>query len=47
MRFSTWNVCSMYRSSSLTTPARELARYKLVLVGVQEVRCDKRGGGEG
>ena len=27
----------------LTTVARELARCKLVLVGVQEVRWDKRG----
>jgi hypothetical protein len=33
----------MYRSTSLTTPARELARYKLDLVGVQEVRWDKGG----
>ena len=30
-------------SGSLTTVARELARYKLDLVGVQEVRWDKRG----
>jgi mRNA deadenylase 3'-5' endonuclease subunit Ccr4 len=34
---STWNVRSMYRSGSLTTAARELAKYKLDLVGVQEV----------
>jgi hypothetical protein len=27
----------------LITAARELARYKLDLVGVQEVRCDKGG----
>jgi exonuclease III len=39
----TWNVRSMYRSVSLTTVARELVRYKLDLVGVQEVRWDKRG----
>jgi len=32
----------MYRSGSLTTVARELARYKLDLVGIQ-VRWDKRG----
>ena len=37
MRFGTWNVRNLYRSGSLTI-ARELARYKLVLVGVQEVR---------
>ena len=30
-------------SGSLTTVARELARYKLDLVGVQEVRWDKWG----
>jgi hypothetical protein len=33
----------MYRSGSLTTTARESARYKLDLVGIQEVRWDKRG----
>ena len=37
----TWNVRSLYRSGSITTVARELARYKLALVGVQEVRWDK------
>jgi exonuclease III len=41
MRFSTWNVRSLYRPGSPTTEARELARYKLDLVGVQEVRWDK------
>jgi len=43
MRFGTWNVKSLYRSGSLTTVAREFARYKLDLVGVQEVRWDKGG----
>jgi len=38
-----WNVRSLYGSGSLTAPARELARYKLDLVGVQEVRWDKGG----
>jgi hypothetical protein len=33
----------MYRPGSLTTVARELAKYKLDLVGVQEVRWDKEG----
>ena len=37
----TWNVRSLYRAGSLTAAARELARYKLDLVGVQEVRWDK------
>jgi exonuclease III len=41
MSFGTWNVRSLYRSGSLTTVARELAKYKLDLVGVQEVRWDK------
>jgi exonuclease III len=43
MRFGTWNVRSLYRSGSLMAMARELARYKLDLVGVQEVRWDKGG----
>ena len=45
----TWNVRSLYRA--LTAVARELTRYKLDLVGVQEVRWDKgdtvRAGQEG
>jgi exonuclease III len=43
MRFGTWNVTGLYRAGSLKTVSRELARYKLDLVGVQEVRRD--GGG--
>jgi len=43
MRFGTWNVRSLYRAGSLTAAARVLARSKLELVGVQEVRWDKRG----
>jgi hypothetical protein len=39
----TWNVRSLYRAGSLMAAARELARYKLDLVGVQEVRWDKEG----
>jgi len=38
---STWNVKSLYRAGLLTVAARELARYKLDVVGVQEVRWDK------
>jgi hypothetical protein len=34
---------SFYRSGSVTTLARELARYKLDLVGVQGVRWNERG----
>jgi len=40
----TWNVRSLYRSGSLT---RELSRYRLDLVGVQEVRWDKWGTWQG
>ena len=40
MKFGTWNISSLYRSGSLTTAARELARYKLDLAGVQEVWLD-------
>jgi exonuclease III len=43
MRSGTWNVGSLYRVGSLKTVSRELARYKLDLVGVQEVR--REGGG--
>ena len=41
VRFGTWNVRSLYRSGSRTAVTRELARYKLDVVGVQEVRWDK------
>jgi exonuclease III len=43
MRYRTWNVRSLYRAGSLKTVSRKLARYKLDLVGVQEVRWE--GGG--
>jgi exonuclease III len=46
LRFGTWNIRSMYRACSLTVAVavtRELAEYKLDLVGVQEVRWDKGG----
>ena len=43
LRFGTWKVNSLYRSASLTTTAKELAKYKIVLVGVQDVRWDKGG----
>ena len=35
-RFGTWYVRSLYKSSSHTKVATELAKYKLDLVGVQE-----------
>jgi hypothetical protein len=43
MRFGTWNVRSMYRAGSLRVAGEEISKYKLDLVGVQEVRWD--GGG--
>jgi len=43
MRFGAWNVRSIYRAGSLIAAVRELARYKLDLVGVQGVRWDRRG----
>jgi hypothetical protein len=42
-RHCTCNVRSLYRAGSLTAVARELTRYKLDFVGVQEVRWDKGG----
>ena len=43
MKRGTWNVRSLYRAGSLKAAARELVRYKLNVVGVQEVRWDKGG----
>jgi exonuclease III len=43
MRFGTWNVRSLYRADSLVTVSKELSKYRLNLVGVQEVRWE--GGG--
>jgi exonuclease III len=42
-RFGTWNVRSLHRTAALKTVARELGKYKLDLVGVQEVRWEKGG----
>ena len=47
MRFGTWNVRSLYRSGSLVAVARELARYKLYLLSVQEVNWAKGGKEQG
>ena len=43
MKIGTWNVRSLYRAGSFKAAARELVRYKLDVVGVQEVRWDKGG----
>jgi hypothetical protein len=42
----TWNVRNLYRAGSLMAAARELTRYKLDLVGLQEVSWDKEGTGK-
>jgi hypothetical protein len=41
MRFGIWNVKSLSRTGTLKTVARELGKYRLYLVGVQEVRWEK------
>jgi hypothetical protein len=38
--FGTWNIRSMYRAGSLRAVGEEISKYKLDLVGVQEVRWD-------
>ena len=48
MRFGTCNIRRLYRSGSLTTVARELARYKLDFEGIwdevgQQGNCKSRG----
>jgi hypothetical protein len=39
-RFGTGNIKSLYRAGSLETVSKELLKYKLHLVGVQEVRWE-------
>jgi hypothetical protein len=41
--YEIWNVSSLYRAGSLKTIARKLGKYKLDLVGVQEVRWVTEG----
>jgi exonuclease III len=43
LTLGTWNVRSLYWTGSIAAVARELARDKLDVVGVQEVRWDKEG----
>jgi hypothetical protein len=38
LKFGTWNVRRLYVAGSLMTAPKELSKYKLDLVGVQEVR---------
>jgi hypothetical protein len=37
MRFQTWNFGSLYRAGSLVSVPKELSKYKLDLVEVQEI----------
>jgi hypothetical protein len=43
MRFGMWNVRNLYRAGSLMTVVKEISKYKLDLVGVQEVRWNRGG----
>jgi exonuclease III len=43
MRFGARNVGSLYMTGSMKTVAREMGKYELDLVGVQEVRWEKGG----
>jgi len=43
MRLGTWNFRSLNRTGSLAAVVRELARYKLDLVGVLEFRRERGG----
>jgi hypothetical protein len=38
-----WNVRSLYGAGSVVAVSKELSKYKLDLVGVQEVRCECGG----
>jgi hypothetical protein len=43
MRFGTWTVRCTYRAGSLVTVAEEISKFRLDLVGVQEVTWDRSG----
>jgi hypothetical protein len=43
VRFGTWNIRSLYRPGALKVVARELEKFKLDLVDIQEVRWEKSG----
>jgi exonuclease III len=43
VRFGTWNVRSLYRVGAIKSIVGELEKYKLDLVGVQEVRWEGEG----
>jgi hypothetical protein len=43
LELGTWNIRSLYRVGSLMTVSRELSRYTLDLVGVQEAKLEGSG----
>jgi exonuclease III len=43
MRFGTWNVRSLCKVGAIKSVVGELEKYKLDLVGVQEVRWEREG----
>jgi hypothetical protein len=43
MRFGTWNVKGLYRAGTPMTVSRELSRYGLDLMGVQEIKWEGSG----
>jgi hypothetical protein len=44
MRFGTWNIKCLYWAGSLVTISKELSKYRLDLVGLQQVRQEGGGG---
>jgi hypothetical protein len=43
MRFVSWNVRSLYRAGALISGSREIEKYRMDLVAVQEVRWEGSG----
>jgi exonuclease III len=43
MRFTMWNASNLYRAGLRVTVAKEISKYKIDLVGIQEVRLDSSG----
>jgi hypothetical protein len=43
VRFGMWNIRRLYRTGALKVVARELEKFKLELVDIQEVRWEKSG----
>ena len=43
MRFGAWNVRSLYRAGALGLVTSKIEKYRMDLVGVQEVRWEDNG----